>query len=295
MSGGFLNEKWAIDPINERVCDFSRCYDPETGETDYYPDCCYGHFADDRMMDISGRWKPFSIRCFVAVLIASNLVAITVQRTRRCCYGQIPAQRSMPCPISTTLSNGLTARRTSSLCWRSCLQPTPLSLSKLSAFNTDFFAIFTLSSIMCDSFILFNVSHSPCVQFFSKHFKIIKQFFLHYWIRDISSETTKAVELTCYLEMGLQEPPSMAYTMSAICIIAGLCVKITIVFCPRRLFCDNYRTFWILLRTNLSSTLRTSLSLLASKAAVTSSNSRQGGSFTSALAIATRALCPPDK
>eukprot|EP01035_Chromulina_nebulosa_P026426 gene26426-34592_t len=54
INGGFFNEKWAEDAVTERVCDFARCYDSEQGDTDYYPDCCYGHFANDRMMDISG-------------------------------------------------------------------------------------------------------------------------------------------------------------------------------------------------------------------------------------------------
>ena len=73
MNGGFFNEKWAEDAVTERVCDFSRCYDPEEGDTDYYPDCCYGHYANDRMMDISGRFEAYHI-IVISIVIFCRLV-----------------------------------------------------------------------------------------------------------------------------------------------------------------------------------------------------------------------------
>ena len=72
MNGGFFNEKWAEDAVTERVCDFSRCYDPEEGDTDYYPDCCYGHYANDRMMDISGRFEAYHIIVITIIISIVN-------------------------------------------------------------------------------------------------------------------------------------------------------------------------------------------------------------------------------
>lgn len=55
MAGGFKNEQWATDEVNEYVCDKPMCYSDETGERDYYDDCCYGHFEHDRLLDgVSG-------------------------------------------------------------------------------------------------------------------------------------------------------------------------------------------------------------------------------------------------
>jgi len=55
MAGGFFSEVWFDDVKNQHVCDYARCYNAELDTTDYFEDCCYGHFADDRMLDISGR------------------------------------------------------------------------------------------------------------------------------------------------------------------------------------------------------------------------------------------------
>lgn len=55
MSGGFETETWATDATNDYVCNRPRCFNSTTGTKDYYSDCCYGHYENDRLMDaISG-------------------------------------------------------------------------------------------------------------------------------------------------------------------------------------------------------------------------------------------------
>ena len=51
MMGGFADETWATDPINDWVCDLSYCIDPDTLEFDYYDTCCYGHYEGDQLMN----------------------------------------------------------------------------------------------------------------------------------------------------------------------------------------------------------------------------------------------------
>jgi hypothetical protein len=53
MAGGFNNEEWATDPINDKVCDKAECYESSTGTKDYYDDCCYGHYEFDKILDFT--------------------------------------------------------------------------------------------------------------------------------------------------------------------------------------------------------------------------------------------------
>jgi hypothetical protein len=53
MSGGFDDDTWPSDPINEFVCSLSQCY--EDGVKDYHDQCCYGHYEYDQLLDfVSG-------------------------------------------------------------------------------------------------------------------------------------------------------------------------------------------------------------------------------------------------
>lgn len=54
MAGGFLNNTWANDVINEYVCDKGSCLDTKTSEFGYWEGCCYGHYLGDKLLD------PFS-------------------------------------------------------------------------------------------------------------------------------------------------------------------------------------------------------------------------------------------
>lgn len=55
LAGGFASEAWTSDVVNDFVCIKSTCYNSTTGTSDYYEDCCYGHFENDRLLDpISG-------------------------------------------------------------------------------------------------------------------------------------------------------------------------------------------------------------------------------------------------
>ncbi len=49
MSGGFESETWDTDPLTEFVCSKTSCYDEDLDETDYFEDCCYGHYEYDQM------------------------------------------------------------------------------------------------------------------------------------------------------------------------------------------------------------------------------------------------------
>jgi hypothetical protein len=53
MVGGFTDESWDIDPENDYICEHSACYNSTTQTIDYYPDCCYGHYENDRLLDSS--------------------------------------------------------------------------------------------------------------------------------------------------------------------------------------------------------------------------------------------------
>ena len=55
MAGGFDDETWATDPVNDYVCAKSQCYETGYDSKDYYSECCYGHYEDDAMLDfVSG-------------------------------------------------------------------------------------------------------------------------------------------------------------------------------------------------------------------------------------------------
>ena len=51
MAGGFDDESWATDPVNDFVCSKWSCYESEFGEKDDYDECCYGHYESDQMLD----------------------------------------------------------------------------------------------------------------------------------------------------------------------------------------------------------------------------------------------------
>ncbi len=51
MSGGFDDETWPSDPVDDFVCMNSLCYDEITDITDYFTSCCYGHYEMDTMYD----------------------------------------------------------------------------------------------------------------------------------------------------------------------------------------------------------------------------------------------------
>ncbi len=51
MSGGFESETWYTDATTEFVCAKTACYDEDLDETDYFEDCCYGHYEYDQMFD----------------------------------------------------------------------------------------------------------------------------------------------------------------------------------------------------------------------------------------------------
>lgn len=49
MSGGFTDNSWTSDAVNDYVCDKANCY--EDGELDYWDECCYGHYENDQLLD----------------------------------------------------------------------------------------------------------------------------------------------------------------------------------------------------------------------------------------------------
>ncbi len=51
LSGGFNDESWESDSVDDFVCLASPCYHEDTDTTDYFDDCCYGHYEDDRLYD----------------------------------------------------------------------------------------------------------------------------------------------------------------------------------------------------------------------------------------------------
>lgn len=55
LAGGFETETWATDGTTDYVCNRPRCYNTTTNVMDYYEDCCYGHYENDRLLDaVSG-------------------------------------------------------------------------------------------------------------------------------------------------------------------------------------------------------------------------------------------------
>jgi hypothetical protein len=55
MAGGFETADWAADGHSDFVCNKFKCYNSTTNKIDYYPECCYGHFENDKLLDaISG-------------------------------------------------------------------------------------------------------------------------------------------------------------------------------------------------------------------------------------------------
>lgn len=51
MAGGFDDETWPSDPKNDYVCSLASCYEADYGDTDYYTECCYGHYEFDQLLD----------------------------------------------------------------------------------------------------------------------------------------------------------------------------------------------------------------------------------------------------
>lgn len=51
MAGGFLTSDWAVDPRTDYVCAKGKCYDAHYGYTDYWADCCQGHYQYDSLLD----------------------------------------------------------------------------------------------------------------------------------------------------------------------------------------------------------------------------------------------------
>ena len=52
MSGGFENNTWHTDPVNENVCHHASCYESYINDTfAFYPECCYGHYQYDQMLN----------------------------------------------------------------------------------------------------------------------------------------------------------------------------------------------------------------------------------------------------
>jgi hypothetical protein len=51
MSGGFADESWAIDGTEDFICMNSPCYHEDTDSTDFFTDCCYGHYENDQLYD----------------------------------------------------------------------------------------------------------------------------------------------------------------------------------------------------------------------------------------------------
>ena len=51
MAGGFKNTNWATDPVNDYVCNKAECYEEDYLATDYYDECCTGHYQNDQMLD----------------------------------------------------------------------------------------------------------------------------------------------------------------------------------------------------------------------------------------------------
>ena len=53
MAGGFDDNSWATDAVNDFVCDKAECYMSTYGAKDYYTECCYGHYENDQFLDFA--------------------------------------------------------------------------------------------------------------------------------------------------------------------------------------------------------------------------------------------------
>lgn len=51
MSGGFENETWNSDSETQNVCHHASCYESDYNATAFFPQCCYGHYQYDQMLD----------------------------------------------------------------------------------------------------------------------------------------------------------------------------------------------------------------------------------------------------
>ena len=51
LTGGFDDESWYTDPVNQKVCEKPSCFNATHGFSSYWSHCCYGHYEDDQMLD----------------------------------------------------------------------------------------------------------------------------------------------------------------------------------------------------------------------------------------------------
>ena len=51
LTGGFADESWYTDPVNQKICEKPSCFNSTHGFTSYWPHCCYGHYENDQMLD----------------------------------------------------------------------------------------------------------------------------------------------------------------------------------------------------------------------------------------------------
>ena len=74
MSGGFENNTWHTDPINENVCHHASCYESYINDSfAFYPECCYGHYQYDQMLNaISGSKYEYYGPTNEAILSGTN-------------------------------------------------------------------------------------------------------------------------------------------------------------------------------------------------------------------------------
>lgn len=50
-TGGFDDDVWPSDPIGDYVCSLASCYEADYDKTDYFDECCYGHYEYDQLLD----------------------------------------------------------------------------------------------------------------------------------------------------------------------------------------------------------------------------------------------------
>jgi hypothetical protein len=51
LAGGFATDEWEDDQKSDYVCAKAECYEESKGEKGYWEDCCYGHYASDKLLD----------------------------------------------------------------------------------------------------------------------------------------------------------------------------------------------------------------------------------------------------
>jgi hypothetical protein len=51
MAGGFEDDSWSSDSVNDFVCDKAECYESDFDAKDYFDECCYGHYESDQLLD----------------------------------------------------------------------------------------------------------------------------------------------------------------------------------------------------------------------------------------------------